>query len=203
MAVAAVSPQGAVFPRGSAQKVSIFAAFLGGAGWLSLSLFLAGCASRPPSDFAAGEPKFDPVAYFTGHTISSGVLETRRGDPQERVTTETTGRRKGDLLLLEQDLRFADRPKQHRSWRIRKLDEHRYEATANDMVGVARGEAYGNVFHWSFTLALSPGNPLANVQMSQWMYLQSDRRTMVNHTTIRKLGFVAAQVTEQFRRTEN
>jgi len=165
-----------------------------------IPLLSAGCASMKPSDFAANEPKFDPVAYFTGHTTSSGVLETRGGQPKERVTTETFGRREGNLLLLEQDLRFGARPKQHRSWRIRKLDEHRYEATANDMVGIARGEAYGNVFHWSFTLALSPGNPLANVRMSQWMYLQPDGRTMVNHTTIQKFGFVAAQVTEQFRR---
>jgi len=67
------------------------------------------------------------------------------------------------------------------------------------MIGAARGEAYGNVFHWSFRLALSPGNPLGNVRMTQWMYLQPDGRTMVNHTTIRKLGIVVAQVTEQFR----
>jgi hypothetical protein len=67
-------------------------------------------------------------------------------------------------------------------------------------VGTARGDAYGNVFHWSFTLALSLGNPLANVRMSQWMYLQSDGKTMVNHSTIRKFGIVVGQVTEQFRK---
>jgi hypothetical protein len=68
------------------------------------------------------------------------------------------------------------------------------------MVGTASGEAHGNVFHWSLTLALSPGNPLANVRMSQWMYLQPDGRTLLNHSTIRKFGVVVAQVTEQFRR---
>lgn len=160
------------------------------------ALLVSGCASMKPSDFAANRPTFDPVAYFTGHTTSSGVLETRGGKPKERVMTETSGRREGNVLVLEQDLHFSTRPTQHRSWRIRKLDEHRYEATANDMIGVARGEAYGNVFHWSFTLSLSPGNPLANVRMSQWMYLQPDGRTMANHSTIRKFGFVAAQVTE-------
>ncbi len=126
-------------------------------------------------------------------------METRGGAPMKRVTTQTESRWVGDTLHLEQKLQIGDQS-QHRSWRIRKIDTHHYEATANDMVGTARGEAYGNVFHWEFTLALSPGNPLARVQMSQWMYLQPDGRTMVNHTTIRKLGIVVAQVTEEFRR---
>ncbi|MFS8069621.1 MAG: DUF3833 family protein [Byssovorax sp.] len=163
---------------------------------------LAGCATMKPSDFGDGRPLFDPVEFFTGRASSSGVRENRRGAPVQRVTTETIGRRQGDVLLLEQDLQVGNGRPQRRSWRLRRLDAHRFEATANDIIGVARGEAHGNVFHWSFTLATSPGNPLKNVRMSQWMYLQPDERTMVNHSTIRKLGFVVAQVTEQFRRVE-
>jgi hypothetical protein len=152
------------------------------------------------SQFQSGRPLFEPTKFFTGRTTSSGVMESREGAPMRRVQTKTLGRWEGDTLHLEQALVFSDGKTQHRSWRIRKLDEHRYEATANDLVGIARGEAYGNAFHWSFTLALSPGNPLANVRMSQWMYLQLDGRTMINHSTIRKFGITVAQVTEEFRR---
>ncbi len=152
------------------------------------------------SEFQSGCPLLNPAEFFTGHTSSSGVMENRGGAPVKRVTTTTAGHWEGATLHLEQDLFLGEAKPQHRSWRIRKLDAHRYEATANDMVGTASGEAYGNVFHWSFTLALSPGNPLANVRMSQWMYLQPDGRTLINHSTIRKLGIVVAQVTEQFRR---
>lgn len=159
---------------------------------------LTGCAALAPRDFA--EPRFDPIAFFTGTTKSSGVIENRGGSPTQRVETKTRGRLSGEILELEQDLAFSDGKRQHRSWRIRRIDPHFYEATANDMVGSARGEAYGNVFHWSFRLALSPGNPLGNVRMTQWMYLQPDGKTMINHTTIRKFGIVVAQVTEQFRR---
>ncbi len=166
---------------------------------LGLILFGTGCASMKVSEFAEGRPLLDPAQFFTGKTSSTGVMENRAGAPMRRVTTQTSGLWEGDTLMLEQDLQM-DGKDQHRSWRIRKLDAHRYEATANDMVGRAIGEAYGNVFHWSFTLALSPGNPLANVQMSQWMYLQPDGRTLLNHSTIRKLGIVVAQVSEQFRR---
>lgn len=169
---------------------------------LCASLSLASCAmtSMKPSDFELGHPVFDPIAFFSGHTSSSGVLESGDGAPVRRVTTETSGRREGDMLHLEQDLQYGDGKRQHRSWQIRRVDAHRYEGRANDIIGIVHGEAYGNVFHWSFTLALSPGNRLKNVRMSQWMYLQPDGRTMINHTTIRKLGIVVGQVTEQFSR---
>ncbi|MEO6212083.1 MAG: DUF3833 family protein [Vicinamibacterales bacterium] len=164
---------------------------------------MAGCAtaSMKPSDFERSRPVFDPIAFFSGRTSSSGVMETRRGAPMRRVATETSGRLLGGVLHLEQDLEYGDGTRRHRSWQIRRIDAHRYEGKANDIIGVVHGEAYGNVFHWSFTLALSPGNRLKNVRMSQWMYLQPDGRTMINHTTIRKLGFLVGQVTEQFSRT--
>lgn len=166
----------------------------------SLAIILSGCGTMNVAQFDGGKPELDPIEFFAGRTSSAGVLETRGGTPSEIVTTKTIGAWDGETLRLEQDLVIGGK-RQHRSWRIRKLDAHHYEATANDMVGTtARGEAYGNVFHWSFTLTLSPGNPFAHVRMSQWMYLQPDGRTLINHSTIRKLGIVVAQVTEQFRR---
>ena len=166
---------------------------------LAAALAITSCASLQIADFASGRPTLDPTRFFTGETHSSGVMENRSGAPIEIVTTSTAGHWEGDTLVLAQELGIGKKH-EHRSWRIRRLDAHHFEATANDMIGGARGLAYGNVFTWSFTLALSPGNPLANVQMTQWMYLQPDGRTLLNHSTIRKLGVVVAQVTETFRK---
>lgn len=156
------------------------------------------CNSMKPREFANAKPLFDPTQFFTGQTNSTGVMENRRGAPQQIVTTQTMGRWVGNSLHLEQNLAFSGGKKQHRSWQLRRLDAHHFEGRANDVSGPIRGEAYGNVFHWSFILMLSPGNPLMNVRMSQWMYLQPDGRTMLNHSTITKWGVVVSQVTEQF-----
>ncbi|MBA3960693.1 MAG: DUF3833 family protein [Chthoniobacterales bacterium] len=168
---------------------------------LGAALSLAGCASFSTSELSLAHegPALDPIAFFAGRTVSAGMIENTITGSKRRVTTETRGHRDGNTLRLEQNLTFSDGSRQHRSWRIRKLDAHHYEATANDMVGAARGEADGNAFHWSFTLALSPGNPLANVRMSQAMFLQPGGRSLINHTTIRKLGIVVAKIDETFR----
>lgn len=159
----------------------------------------ASCSTMEPRDFAADSPAFDPMEFFSGTTESRGVMENRSGEPVGRVLTRTRGKQRGDVLFIEQDLEI-DGKNSHRSWQLRRIDEHHYEATANDIVGVARGEAFGNVFHWSFMLDAVPGNPLGHVRMSQWMYLQPGGRTLVNHTTFSKLGVKLRQVTEQFQK---
>lgn len=167
---------------------------------LCLALFTGACASKPIASFEQGRPPFDPLKYFTGRTHSWGVFETPTGRPKQILTTRTDSHMAADGLHFEQDLVFEDGRKVHRSWIVRRVDAHRYTATGTGIVGIARGEARGNVFHLEFTLATAPGNPLAHLYMSQWMYLQRDGVTMVNRATLRKGGVTVAMLTEQFRK---
>ena len=165
-----------------------------------MGIALGGCASKPVGAFKEGRPIFKPEEYFAGHTHSWGVFETRSGKPMQILRTDTRGRWNGTTLQFEQNLVFEHGKKQHRSWLIRRLDEHHYSATGTGIVGMASGEAYGNVFHLDFTLDLYPGNPLGHLHMSQWMYLQPDGVTMVNRDTLTKAGVVLVEITEQFRK---
>lgn len=161
----------------------------------------AALAAEPPlKRFAAPAPRLDPIRFFTGETRSQGVLESGSGAPKESVRTHTRGRVKNGILYLEQDLFVGKRPRQHRSWKVRRVDAHHFVATANDMVGEARGEAWGNSFRWSFTIATKKGNPFLNVRLQQHMYLQPDGRTLVNRTLIRAFGIKVGGVTEAFQR---
>lgn len=162
---------------------------------------LAGCANPPPLDaFAGTTPAFDPVRFYTGHTRSWGVREDRAGTPEGIITTDCVGTADGaDGLHMVQHLTLADGSHQTRDWHLRRVGPNRYEGTANDMVGTAIGEAQGRTFHWTWTWATKPGNPLFDVTMDQWMYLMDDG-AMVNRTTVSKLGFTIAAVTEQFER---
>ena len=161
---------------------------------------LAGCSSLAPTKFDGSKPTFDPIVFFTGKTCSWGVFENRSGDPSRRFTTSCVGHLEGGTLVLDQEFVYDDGQHQQRCWRIRRTDAHHLEATANDVVGQGTGEFYGNAFRWEYTVALKPGNPLYNVHLKQWMYLQPDGRTMLNRAVVTKFGVEVAQVTEQFRR---
>jgi Protein of unknown function (DUF3833) len=170
------------------------------AAWLLL--LLAGACSEPlaPQSFAHVGPRLEPDRFFEGRTRSWGVIEDRAGEPRRRFTTEAVGRRDGGELVLTQDLIFEDGETQRRVWRLWRVDDSRYEATANVVVGVAAGEAHGNAFRWHYTLALGPGATVASVDLRHWMYLQDGGATLVNRVAITKLGIVVGQVTEYFQR---
>lgn len=159
---------------------------------------LAGCSrSLTVAEVGRGGPAFDPVRFFSGHVRSWGVLEGRGGQPTAIVTTDCQGTAEGaDGLSMIQRL-VVDGDPTTRRWTMRRTGPGRFEATANDMVGTATGEASGRAFHWNWTLALSPGNALKNVDMEQWWYLQDDG-SMLNRTIVHKFGIVAAEVTEHF-----
>ncbi len=157
------------------------------------------CApALPVTAFPAGASPLDPIAFFTGHAHSWGVLEDRSGQPTEVVTTDCTGQTDASgTLHMTQVLHVGQDAPQTRIWEMRRVAPGRYEATANDMVGTATGEAAGRAFHWQWTLALHPGNPFTNVTMDQWWYRMDDG-SILNRTTVRKLGFIAAEVSEHF-----
>ena len=168
---------------------------------LVLALALASCGEGlAPQDFAGGELRLEPERFFEARTRSWGVFEDRNGDPKSRFATDAVGQREGDTLVLTQDFTFEDGRTQRRVWHLRRLDAHRYEATADDVVGVARGEAHGNAFRWTYTLALEPDDPLKTVELKHWMYLQEGGDVLVNCATISKLGITVGEVTEYFRR---
>ncbi len=129
------------------------------------------------------------------------MFENRAGDPVRRFTTNSFGARDaaGDLRLTQM-FTYEDGSTQQRAWRVHRLDGHRYTATANDVIGSARGVAYGNAFQWDYTIALQPGNPLSHVHLRQWMYLPEDSQTMFTRVIITKFGLTVGQVTESFRR---
>lgn len=182
------------------RKACIVPAFLA----LTLSalvLTLSACsAPLPVSAFADTRPALDPVLFFTGSIQSWGVLEDRSGQPTEVVTTDGQGTPEGsDGVHFVQRLHKGRDPVTVRDWHMRRTGPGRFEATANDIVGTAQGEAAGRAFHWRWYVALEPGNPIKNVTMDQWWYLLDDG-SLLNRTTVRKLGIILAEVTERFVR---
>lgn len=172
--------------------------------WLLAFAFIvltSGCSSLKPEDFSNASTRFKPDEYFLGNVRSWGVLENRKGEPRSRFTTESIGTREasGDTTI-RQVFTSENGKKQERLWRVRRLDDHRYEGTANDVVGTARGVAYGNAFRWKYTIALKPGNPFSNVHLKQWMYLPEGSQTVFTRAVVTKFGFTVGEITESFEK---
>lgn len=160
---------------------------------------LASCGSMKPVDFRKTGPRFDLLTFYTGHTRSTGIIESRSGKPMKRVATETWGRMIDGTLQMTQDITLDENNPERRVWTIRRLDEHHYEGRTPSVIGTARGVAYGSALRFDYVLQLKPGNPLSRVRMTHWMILQPDGHTMLNRVTVRKAGVSIAQISEVFQ----
>jgi hypothetical protein len=164
---------------------------------LAGTLALGGCATMHPRDFANSPTHFDLERYFTGHARSWGVFENLGGAPKKWFIADNRGQRQADgTLVLTQHFNFSDGTKQMRVWRIRRIDATHWDATANDMVGVAHGEAAGNAFYWEYNITVNRENPLATVHVRQWIYQPVGTDTVMTRLVVTKLGLKLFEVTE-------
>ncbi|MBA4165995.1 MAG: DUF3833 family protein [Chitinophagaceae bacterium] len=161
---------------------------------------LTSCSTLKPKSFSSGTPLVDPVKFFGGHTHSTGVLEAPNGKPSDRITTKTTGVYANGILSIEQDLYPEKRKQNHRSFNLKLTDAHHVEATGSDITGTAHGELYGNYFTWSFRLKIADKGLVQHVNMTQYMYLMPDGKTLIIRSVIRKFGIVVKEITELFHK---
>lgn len=160
----------------------------------------SGCSTMKPEDFAGTEPVFDLERYFLGEVEAWGIFEDRFGRLRRSFTVQIHGTREGELLVLDEAFCYDDGETDRRVWRIRKLDEHRFEGRADDILGVAEGRAYGKALNWQYRMDLPVGERRIRVHFDDWMYLQPGE-VLVNRATVSKFGITLGEVTLLFRRT--
>ena len=173
---------------------------------------LSGCASHNIDAYSSEKPVLDLQQYFNGVLDAYGVFTDRSGAVVKRFTVVMNCTWSGNEGVLDEDFTYSDGTKQKRIWRLTKLADGRYTGTAGDVVGTAHGQARGNAFYWTYTLALPVGGTLSspgdnatanegatiiNVTFDDWMYLMTDR-VMLNKATMRKLGVTLGEVTLSF-----
>jgi hypothetical protein len=166
-----------------------------------LALILAGCASVKPEDYAGTTPRLVLEEYFLGKTRAHGIFQDRSGRLRRQFTVDIDGRMEGGEMVLTEDFVYADGERSQRIWRIRRLDEHRYEGRAADVVGTATGIAYGQALNWRYDLDLTVGEDVYRVHFDDWMFLQDDG-VLLNRAEMRKFGFRLGEVTIVFQRAD-
>jgi hypothetical protein len=166
---------------------------------MSAGLLCGGCAGISPPHYAGETPVLDLRQYFNGNLEAWGMFQNRKGEVVKRFQVKMKGTWKDNTGILEEDFVYADGTRQRRVWTLTKLDEHHYTGTADDVVGVAHGEAQGNALQWRYTLALPVNGKVYHVQFNDWMFL-TDPEHMINRAVMSKWGIRLGEVTLGFRR---
>ena len=164
-----------------------------------LLTLLTGCSGMKPEDFADREPRFRIEEYFAGKTRAWGIFQDRFGTLRRQFVVDIDGTWDGETLTLVEDFVYDDGETEQRVWRITKSGAHSYEGRADGVIGIAKGESYGNALNWRYDFALKVGDSLWNVHFDDWMFLQGDG-VMINRASVTKFGIELGQVTIAFRK---
>lgn len=166
---------------------------------LLLTALVTGCTQMRIEDYRGTGPALVLEEYFAGPVRAWGTVQDRSGKVRRRFTADMHGAWEGDLFVLNEVFAFDDGEQMTRAWHIRRLDEHRYEGTADDIVGTAHGRAEGGALQWRYTLTLEIGEREVDIDFDDWLFAHEDG-VVINRATMRKFGFRVGELTVFFRK---
>ncbi|MBC9250659.1 hypothetical protein A9179_10265 [Pseudomonas alcaligenes] len=167
--------------------------------WLLCCLLLSACGSVEVEHYANERPQLDLPGYFSRPVQAWGIFQNRSGEVVKRFKVDITSRREGERLILDERFLYSDGTRQQRIWSLVPAGEGRWLGRAADVIGEARGEVAGNALRWRYRLNLDVDGTTWEVDFDDWMYLM-DEDTLINRSSMSKLGVELGQVTLFFRR---
>ena len=150
-----------------------------------------------PTDFKDQKPRLIIEEYLSGNVEAWGVLQNRSGKVTRQFKAQLNGKWDGSKLILNEQFNWNDGENQNRQWTINKIDNHNYEGTASDVVGVAKGYSYGPAFKFEYVLLVPVKGKDIKITFDDWIFLQ-DEKVAINRATMSKFGFKVAELTVMF-----
>ena len=162
-----------------------------------LLVLLTSCSDMKPEDYINTEPKIKIEEYFLGDVKAWGIFQNRFGKVERQFTAKMEGSFDGEILTLEEDFSWNDGEKQKRKWKIKKLGEDKYEGTAPDVIGIAKGVSYGSAFKFEYQLLIPFKDKKIKVRFDDWIFKQDDK-VAINRAIVSKFGFKVGELTVFF-----
>ncbi len=160
--------------------------------------FLTGCAnSMKPTDFKDQKPRLIIENYLSGEVKAWGILQNRSGKVIRSFSADLNGKWDGNKLILDEKFIWSDGEIQTRQWQIKKIDEHNYEGTAEDVFGTAKGFSYGPAFKFEYVLLVPVKGKTMKIKFDDWIFKQ-DEKVAINRAVMKKFGFKVAELTVMF-----
>lgn len=167
--------------------------------YLLLLILLTGCSSMDIKTYADNKPQLTLQDYFSGKIQAQGMVQNWSGILTRRFQVTMQGNWQGNKGTLSEHFSYDDGKEQNRLWRWQLIDKHHFVGKADDVVGEARGEQYGNVIHMWYILEVPIGNKTYKLNFDDWLY-RIDEQTVLNKATMKKFGITVGHLTVSFNK---
>ncbi len=162
-----------------------------------LILLLNNCSEMKPEDYKNTKPIIKIEEYFQGNVKAWGMLQGRSGKVKRQFVADMEGKFDGQNLILDETFVWNDGEMQERRWNIKKVGDNKYEGTAVDVVGIAKGVSFGSAFKFEYKLLVPYKDKKIKIKFDDWIFKQ-DEKTAINKATLTKFGFKVGELTVFF-----
>jgi uncharacterized protein DUF3833 len=150
-------------------------------------------AAQKPADYAATGPAFDIRTHLNGPIDCEGLIYGPTGRVTSRFLARMNGSWTGATGVLTEDFTYSTGTTQNRAWHLRAGNDGSFTATADDIIGTARGEQSGATVRMDYRLRLPKDAGGHVLSVTDWMYLM-DNGVILNRSEMRKFGIKVAEL---------
>jgi hypothetical protein len=164
---------------------------------LGKALFLS-FRSQSPEDYAGTSPKVSLKTHLSGPILSEGVIYGPKGRVTNSFVAKMFGEWNGDAGTLSEEFTYSNGQRQNRMWFLKLGDDNTFTATADDIVGEARGVVSGATIKMEYQIVLPEASGGHTLSVTDWLYL-TENGVIMNRSELRKFGIKVAELVATMR----
>ncbi|MFY0618393.1 DUF3833 domain-containing protein [Shimia sp.] len=154
--------------------------------------------AQTPADYAALSPKISLKQHLNGVIASEGLIYGPNGRVSNSFVARMEGTWSGNTGTLTEAFTYSNGKQQKREWALTILDDTHFTATADDIIGEAKGEVSGASIRMTYTIVLPQEAGGHRLRVTDWLYLTKSG-VIINRSQMRKFGITVAELVATMR----
>lgn len=154
--------------------------------------------SQKPESYQHTTPAFALQDQLSGDILSEGVIFGPSGAITNSFVAEMRGEWDGDTGTLSEEFTYSNGKTQSRKWFLKAGPGNSFTATADDIVGEARGIVSGSTVRMEYRIILPKEAGGHTLDVTDWLYL-TERGVIINKSEMRKFGLKVAELVATMR----
>lgn len=154
--------------------------------------------AQDPREYANLGPDISLTEHLNGMIASEGLIYGPNGRVSNSFVAQMEGTWNGKEGTLTEAFTYSNGKTQNRKWYLTLVDDTRFTATADDIVGVATGTVSGATIRMDYTIVLPEDAGGHRLKVTDWLYL-TESGVILNRSEMRKFGIKVAELVATMR----
>lgn len=153
---------------------------------------------QSPEDYADSGPPFMLKEHLSGEILAEGLIYGPNGKMTNSFTAAMYGEWSGETGTLTEDFTYSNGAKQQRKWFLKKGPGNTFTATADDIIGEAKGTVSGATIKMTYKIVLPKDAGGHTLTVTDWLY-RTENGIILNKSEMRKFGIKVAELVATMR----